>query len=845
MNIDSGFISALLSSKDPQEIRRVDKSWLVPEYQAPLDFIVEFLKKHQRLPLAKTILAKFKGTGIKYTKNPELPRFYADEIRERALRAYYVERLKGEVAPSLESGESAKAETAILSLVAEARRKFRIETADIGIESDGTKDRWAAYLERKEKKGLIGLPYPWASFNEATMGMMAGDLITFVARAKKKKCVEASTPIMDPVTGLIRGIKDVVERRGKVHTLADSAKLVAVMPSAHIYTGKKECLRMVGGTGRVLVGTPEHPVLTPVGYRDLSDLRIGDWVASARRVPEPSHPVSMPDWEVDLLGVMLAEGSTAGHHISFSSEDLEIVNRTRTAARQLHSLVTWSSAYDYAITCAYDSHGVKTPMREWCEKHGLYGVLAKEKKMPDAVFRLSVPQLRRFLSVFMACDGHICSKTGRVGVGLASESLIDSLQHLFLRCGVSTYKSFREITRDGKKFNAWALMVYTDSMEAYREIGFALKRKQDVLDSMEYTELKTGGVPVAPIKERVIEALRALPRQQRWEIAEAAGMSRGSLDPTHITKPKTIRRDVFRAIVAACPELADLAWLASDDVRFEEVVELSAVGVRRVYDLTVPDTHNFLANNFIVHNTWVAMVLLDHLVNLGYDVLLHSMEWQPSRLKMRTDAIGARVSAYRLRSGQLTPKEEKRYQRFLKSVRTGKPFKPNKIPRGRYHFYGKQAIRTPLQLSIAIQQTRPAVVVSDSAYLMGKTRKWEDQAALQSDLKDIAGTHELPLIQTWQFNRGVKGDQKGGADQTEVGGTDAVVQDGDCIFSIFQTEEDAEDNILNIEDIAIRDGIGLGRRTIQMDLEKMQFAEVASMGGYDDKPVEYELDDDE
>ncbi|SDJ85616.1 replicative DNA helicase [Actinopolyspora mzabensis] len=56
----------------------------------------------------------------------------------------------------------------------------------------------------------------------------------------------------------------------------------------------------------------------------------------------------------------------------------------------------------------------------------------------------------------------------------------------------------------------------------------------------------------------------------------------------------------------------DVRW---DDVRWDEIVEITSLGEQPVYDATVADTHNFVANSVVVHNSLeqdADMVILIH-----------------------------------------------------------------------------------------------------------------------------------------------------------------------------------------------------------------------------------------
>lgn len=48
---------------------------------------------------------------------------------------------------------------------------------------------------------------------------------------------------------------------------------------------------------------------------------------------------------------------------------------------------------------------------------------------------------------------------------------------------------------------------------------------------------------------------------------------------------------------------ADLTRLAQSDVYWDEIVSIEPYGETEVYDLTVDDLHNFVADNFIAHNS--------------------------------------------------------------------------------------------------------------------------------------------------------------------------------------------------------------------------------------------------
>jgi replicative DNA helicase len=57
------------------------------------------------------------------------------------------------------------------------------------------------------------------------------------------------------------------------------------------------------------------------------------------------------------------------------------------------------------------------------------------------------------------------------------------------------------------------------------------------------------------------------------------------------------------ARVANVVKSNELALLAESDIYWDSIVSIEPDGEEKVYDLTVPGHHNFVANNMIVHNS--------------------------------------------------------------------------------------------------------------------------------------------------------------------------------------------------------------------------------------------------
>jgi len=57
------------------------------------------------------------------------------------------------------------------------------------------------------------------------------------------------------------------------------------------------------------------------------------------------------------------------------------------------------------------------------------------------------------------------------------------------------------------------------------------------------------------------------------------------------------------ARVASVVQCRELARLAESDIYWDEIVSIEADGVEEAFDLTVPEYHNFVADDIVVHNS--------------------------------------------------------------------------------------------------------------------------------------------------------------------------------------------------------------------------------------------------
>jgi len=392
---------------------------------------------------------------------------------------------------------------------------------------------------------------------------------------------------------------------------------------------------------------------------------------------------------------------------------------------------------------------------------GIDRVLSKNKTIPDAVFSLPNSQLARFLGIFWMTDGYV-SKLGAPGISLSSEVAVRQIQHLLLRFGIQSSLRYKAIK--GGKYKSWRLSVYSHSAPQFLQCIPLWGEKEERLSSY--------------VKKR--ETLKTNPN---------VGGKR--YDESH--------RD----------------W-EKPGVFWSRVEKVSPAGERKIYDLSVSETHSFVANGFIVHNTWCEVVLAVHCWRMGYKPLLFSREMAVSQIVRRADAVHAQLPYQRFRSGHLTSEELNRWERVLKDMKGALDFIVTGDDDGILGVSGVVA---------KIRKYKPDMVFIDGGYLIeddrGAKANWERWSNVCRDLKKAAQVEKLPILLTHQFNKEGLGD-KGDGDTLKYGD---VKMWFDVMIGIYQSENLTRDKEALLKIIKLREGPGDLEWVSDWDLENMTFSQ--------------------
>ncbi len=379
--------------------------------------------------------------------------------------------------------------------------------------------------------------------------------------------------------------------------------------------GEQPTIRLRTDLGLELGGTHEHPIVVMNGegnleFRRLDQLRIGDLAA----IPYGWDAFGDREW-VDpetayLLGLLVGDGGmTIRNRISFTTQDQELLAFVRQYARERYGyeiVKATSRPYDYGLCHQL----LRRDLLRW----GLKETYAEWKEVPEWVLLSSKPVVRTFLQGLFDTDG--CVERGGVLVTLSSSSrlLIRQVSQLLLGLGI-----IHTLRSRPKRYNGrlhYYVVITGDFLEVFqREVGFRLERKRRRLAEYLQRTVRNPNRGVVPSQG---------PRLQKvWRfLVEKGGKPSSQVDemwlknlyryidgtqrPSTVYFQKTIQQlAALDPQVEAPPEFRTLSTLAGAKLLFSRIAALET-SQARVYDFTVAETHSFIGNGFINHNTLLA-----------------------------------------------------------------------------------------------------------------------------------------------------------------------------------------------------------------------------------------------
>lgn len=584
----------------------------------------------------------------------------------------------------------------------------------------------------KQDGSMRGLPTGFRQLDNILGGLQKSDLIIIAARPSVGKCVTGDTQLVDPQSGSLVRIQDLVkEKQGTITTLTKNWQFSQVEPSDFVNDGIKPVYKVETALGHTIEATLPHPFLTVEGWRSLINLKVGDRIGVAKELPIFGQ-LTWPAFKIKALAYFLTDGGLTGPTPGFTNNNPKILTDFKATMLEFEGVTFWEEprksgrtptirtvvdkkAYlDARLTWSQEvsaymaAHPVHTrlaaqavgispslvslwksgmtqpgkeifeamqgflvdfprprwfknhnPVTDFLQEQGIMGKNAHQKSIPQEIFTLRKDDLVLFLNRLFSCDGTAYvahekdgSTLPRIAYCSVSSEMIHQVQHLLRRFGILARVREKQVKYKGGRRRAFELEIY-----GKEDLGKFIERigifgKEEAIEKVReaITDRHAGWtkdtLPLA-VWKRILQAKA----DRTWRsVYDELGLP--ETHNIHVNKREP-RRETVKKIAQALGD-TELVQVAESDVYWDRIVSIGYQGNKPVYDLTVPDTHNFVANDFVIHNTSLGLNIAEHVaIKEKKTVGIFSLEMSKEQLVDRLISSIGLIDSWKLRNGKL------------------------------------------------------------------------------------------------------------------------------------------------------------------------------------------------
>ena len=426
-------------------------------------------------------------------------------------------------------------------------------------------------------------------------------------------------------------IKDLEKESKKIISLQDNLKLKTNNKEQFYKREVPNILELTLRSGKKIKLTPEHPLFTIHGWKEAKKLKKGSRIATPRIIPVFGK-TKIKDCEVKLLAYLIAEGHLGNGFVLFSNTDEKIIAEFKDAIKEFdknlkimpHGLAGFriiepnnkrEIEFDSRNSIQQFQKGIKfdkkSTLRKYLDSLELYNVKSETKFIPENIFQLPKKQLSLFLNRLFSCDGTIYfdnnKKEWNISYSSSSQKLILQVQSLLLRFGLLSIIR----TKKTKKLPNYELKILSSqNLEFIKKIGFEKKEELQIMLSKKINNPNIDTIP---------KEIWDIYRPKNWA---TIGKEIGYKNPKSLRSSINYSPSREKLLkIATIEKNKELKNLATSDIFWDEIIDVKEIKKKEiVYDITVPNSHNFVANNIIVHNSYTMSVLIEEFAKQPFEI---------------------------------------------------------------------------------------------------------------------------------------------------------------------------------------------------------------------------------
>lgn len=313
-----------------------------------------------------------------------------------------------------------------------------------------------------------------------------------------------------------------------------------------------------------------------------------------------------------FLGYMLAEGSVSksNNQVRLTNSSKEIINDFVSIAKDLFGLEAKVHKYK---SVAYGIIINSVVLRSLLLKFGMSYGGAGEKYISELILRYSTSeQLSNLLNGLYSGDGYVSKSS--IEITLKSEKLIRKINQIFLRFGL--IGRIKKITKRETKtgFVGEYYKLSLNGEESFRifnqNIKITHKMKEERVNKLIGKTINPNVdlIEANSILKKAVKELQINVKENKKDFPRLDSYCYNQCTPSRYGLNKLMNKILIpkaaqQQIQSTSMEKMEI--LLNSDIFWDEIEEIETVAPKEdwVYDLTISEDHNFIANEIFIHNS--------------------------------------------------------------------------------------------------------------------------------------------------------------------------------------------------------------------------------------------------
>lgn len=478
-------------------------------------------------------------------------------------------------------------------------------------------------------------------------GIGKGRMVEIFGLESSGKCLTSDTYIKTS-TGL-ETIEEVFKRNGVASSCTNKTKEVKDFlinekgdfeDTTHFTCNNRRHVNKIETqTGNIIKGTLNHPLRVidrsgVIVWKPIQYIEKGDYLVNRPMdIVEKHDELSLNDFhESRLLGYLVADGTFSNiARVAFSNHEEDIILNYKESFEVFfginsNEIKSYPKKDSKTIDHYYNN---KDRCSNFYEKFGIFGGLAKDKKVPYKVRISNREYIKNFVQAYMDLESFVAPNKPEIEVVSASHELLFQIKML-LQNNFGIISCLRE---KNVKLESWEeeriyhrLAITGIDFDNYvSKIGFSAKSKLSQLGDYSPIERNTN-LHSIPNVGLIIESLHKSLSFSSSEIANSVADYKGKNPKAFLTK---IRWEKIKNLIGNDGDSFLKERINSyfeNNYYFDLTTSNEYFGEVPTFDFAMSESASFLANGICSHNTTLALNICKEVQQKGGNVCFVDFE---------------------------------------------------------------------------------------------------------------------------------------------------------------------------------------------------------------------------